>query len=116
VLEMLVFIVILWSLSKFIAITLVTYTVIGNLIAVYLAQELNKINQEELQFEADYTYSLSHVRNHAESIAFFHGEKQELNIIERRFFQIIQSNKRKINWERTQDIFNIKLLFKYFHL
>jgi vitamin B12/bleomycin/antimicrobial peptide transport system ATP-binding/permease protein len=106
VLEMLVFIVILWSLSKFIAITLVTYTVIGNLIAVYLAQELNKINQEELQFEADYTYSLSHVRNHAESIAFFHGEKQELNIIERRFFQIIQSNKRKINWERTQDIFN----------
>jgi vitamin B12/bleomycin/antimicrobial peptide transport system ATP-binding/permease protein len=106
VLEMTTFLVILWSLSQFVAIVLVFYTVIGNLIAVYLAQELNKINQEELEFEADYTYSLTHVRNHAESIAFFQGEKKELNIIQLRFYKIVQSAKRKINWERNQDIFN----------
>jgi vitamin B12/bleomycin/antimicrobial peptide transport system ATP-binding/permease protein len=106
VLEMTTFLVILWSLSQFVAIVLVFYTVIGNLIAVYLAQELNNINQEELEFEADYTYSLTHVRNHAESIAFFQGEKKELNIIQLRFYKIVQSAKRKINWERNQDIFN----------
>ncbi|MBW4629703.1 MAG: ATP-binding cassette domain-containing protein [Brasilonema octagenarum HA4186-MV1] len=106
VLEMATFLIILWSLSQFVAIVLVAYTIIGNLIAVYLAQELNKINQEELEFEADYTYSLTHIRNHGESIAFFQGEKKELNIIQRRFSKIIQSSKRKINWERTQDIFN----------
>ncbi|MDF5726149.1 MAG: ABC transporter ATP-binding protein/permease, partial [Rhizonema sp. PD37] len=85
VLEMTTFIIILWSLSKFVAVIVVVYTIIGNLIAVYLAQELNKINQEELESEADYTYCLTHVRNHAESIAFFQGENQELNIIQRRF-------------------------------
>ncbi|MEI2579457.1 ABC transporter ATP-binding protein/permease [Scytonema sp. PRP1] len=106
VLEMTTFLIILWSLSQWIAIALVGYTIIGNLIAVYLAQELNKIKQEELEFEADYTYSLTHVRNHAESIAFFQGEKQESNIIQRRFNNIIKSAKRKINWEITQDIFN----------
>ncbi|MCC5634836.1 ATP-binding cassette domain-containing protein [Nostoc sp. CHAB 5844] len=106
VLEMATFLVILWSLSQFVAVLLVVYTVIGNLIAVYLAQELNKIKQEELEHEADYNYSLTHVRNHAESIAFFRGEKKELNIILQRFNNIIKSAKRKINWEITQDIFN----------
>ncbi len=106
VLEMGTFLIILWSISRFVAIALIAYTIIGNLIAVYLAQELNKINQEELEFEADYTYSLTHIRNHAESIAFFQGENQELNIIQRRFINIIQSTKRRINWERTQDIFS----------
>jgi putative ATP-binding cassette transporter len=106
VLEMATFLVILWSLSQFVAVVLVVYTIIGNLIAVYLAQELNKIKQEELEFDADYTYGLTHVRNHAESIAFFQGEKQELNIIQRRFNNIIKSAKHKINWELTQDVFN----------
>ncbi|MCF2150432.1 ATP-binding cassette domain-containing protein [Desmonostoc muscorum LEGE 12446] len=106
VLEMTTFLVILWSISQPIAIALVVYTIIGNLIAVYLAQELNKINQQELEAEADHNYSLTHVRNHAESIAFFQGENQELNIIERRFNNIVKYTKRKINWERSQDIFN----------
>uniref|UniRef100_A0A2P1CYY5 ABC transporter n=1 Tax=Fischerella sp. CENA298 TaxID=1622126 RepID=A0A2P1CYY5_9CYAN len=106
VLEMITFLVILWSLSHFVAVILVAYTVIGNLIAVYLAQELNKIKQEELEHQGDYNYSVNHVRNHAESVAFFRGEKQELNIILRRFNNIIKSAKRKINWEVTQDIFN----------
>ena len=105
VLEMTTFLIILWSISQLVAVTLVVYTIIGNLIAVYLAQELNKINLEELEFEADYTYSMTHVRNHAESIAFFQGEKQEGNIIKRRFNNIIQSTKRKINWERNQETF-----------
>ncbi|WGV25104.1 ABC transporter ATP-binding protein/permease [Halotia branconii] len=106
VLEMTTFVIILWTLSQWVAIALVAYTVIGNLIAVYLAQELNNIKQEELEFTGDYTYSLTHVRNHAESIAFFQGEDKELNIIQRRFHKIVQNAKSRINWERSQDIFN----------
>ncbi|MEA5601251.1 ABC transporter ATP-binding protein/permease [Nostoc sp. UHCC 0252] len=104
-LEMITFLVILWSISQFVAVALVAYTIIGNLIAVYLTQELNKINQEELEFKADYAYALTHVRNHSESIAFFQGEKQESNIIQRRFSNIIKNATRKINWERNKDIF-----------
>jgi vitamin B12/bleomycin/antimicrobial peptide transport system ATP-binding/permease protein len=106
VLEMISFLIIVWSISQQIAIPLLFYTIIGNFIAVYLTQELNKINQEELKSQADYNYSLNHVRNHAESIAFFQGEKQEYNIIQRRFINLIKNIERKINWERGQEIFS----------
>ncbi|MBD2194869.1 MULTISPECIES: ABC transporter ATP-binding protein/permease [Calothrix] len=106
VLEMIAFLTILWSISQQVAIILVTYTIIGNLIAIYLTQELNKINQEELESKADYSYALTHVRDHAESIAFFQGENQELKIIQRRFINLISHAKSKINWERNKDIFN----------
>lgn len=105
VLEIVIFLSILWSISQFVASVLLVYTIIGNLIALYLSQELNKINQEKLSVEADYNYSLTHVRNHAESIAFFQGETQESNIIGRRFSQVIKNVQRKINWERNEDIF-----------
>ncbi|MFM6151694.1 MAG: ABC transporter ATP-binding protein/permease, partial [Sphaerospermopsis kisseleviana] len=93
-------------MSKQVAIILVIYTLLGNIVAVYLTQQINKINQEELQSKADYNYCLTHVRVHAESIAFFRGEKQESNIIGKRFQQLIKISKRRIGWERSQDFFN----------
>ena len=106
VLQMTTFLIILWSISRQIAVGLVFYTIIGNLIAIYLNQELNSINQAELESKADYNYCLTHVRNHAESIAFFRGEKQESNLIERRFSKLIKNTEHKINWERGKEIFN----------
>jgi vitamin B12/bleomycin/antimicrobial peptide transport system ATP-binding/permease protein len=106
ILEMTAFLLVLWSISESVALILVTYTVIGNFIAVYLTQELNKINREELEAKADYTYCLTHLRTHAESVAFFRGEKQESNIIARRFSNLIKNAKRKIDWERNSEIFN----------
>ncbi|ABA21245.1 ABC transporter-like protein [Trichormus variabilis ATCC 29413] len=105
VLEMGSALIILWTVSAEIAIYLIIYTIIGNLIAVYLNQSLNKINQEEIQFKADFAYCLTHVRNHAESIAFFQGEEEELNIIQRRFNNVIKTAERRLNWERGQDAF-----------
>ncbi|MBD2253926.1 ABC transporter ATP-binding protein/permease [Nostoc parmelioides] len=105
VLEMGSALIILWTVSAEIAIYLIIYTIIGNLIAVYLNQALNKINQEEIQFKADFAYCLTHVRNHAESIAFFQGEEEELNIIQRRFNNVIKTAERRLNWERGQDAF-----------
>ncbi len=100
------FLIIVWTISQQIAVALIIYTVIGNLIAGYLNQELININQAEIESKADYNYCLTYVRNHAESIAFFQGEKQELNIVQRRFINLIRSAKQKINWERNQAIFN----------
>nr|QXY08323.1 MdnE [uncultured Nostoc sp.] len=97
--------IILWTVSSQIAIYLIIYTIIGNLIAVYLNQAINKVNQEELAFKADFAYCLTHVRNHAESIAFFQGEDEELNIIQRRFDNVIKTAERRLNLERGQDAF-----------
>ncbi|HEY9801023.1 MAG TPA: ATP-binding cassette domain-containing protein [Leptolyngbyaceae cyanobacterium] len=106
ILEMTIFLIIVWSISQQIAISLLIYTIIGNIIATYLNQGLNKINQETFIAKAEYNYSLTHVRNHAESIAFFRGEKQEQNIIERRFLNLFKSSISKIKWERNQEIFS----------
>ena len=97
--------IILWIVSSQIAIYLVIYTIIGNLIAIYLNQAINKVNQEELAFKADFAYCLTHVRNHAESIAFFQGEDEELNIIQRRFNNVLKTAERRLNLERGQDAF-----------
>ena len=105
-LQMITFLVILWTISQQITIYLVIYTISGNFIAVYLTQELNKINRAELNSKAEYNYALTHVRDHAESIAFFRGEEQESKIIERRFNNIIKNAEQRINWERFQDLFN----------
>jgi putative ATP-binding cassette transporter len=103
---MLTFLVVVWSISRQIAIPLLFYTIIGNFIAAYLNQELSKINQAQLQSKADYNYALTHVRTHAESIAFFRGEKEEQNIIQRRFQEVINDTKNKINWEKGNEIFS----------
>jgi putative ATP-binding cassette transporter len=105
-LEMLTFLAVVWSISRQIAIPLLFYTIIGNFIAAYLNQELSKINQEQLESKADYNYALTHVRTHAESIAFFRGEKEEQNIIQRRFQEVINDTKNKINWEKGNEIFS----------
>lgn len=105
-LEMLTFLVVVWSISRQIAIPLMFYTIIGNFIAAYLNQELSKINQAQLQSKADYNYALTHVRTHAESIAFFRGEKEEQNIIQRRFQEVINDTKNKIKWEKGNEIFS----------
>lgn len=105
-LQMITFLVILWTISQQITIYLVIYTIAGNFIAVYLTQQLNKINQAELNSKAQYNYALTHVRDHAESIAFFRGEEQESKIVERRFNNILKNAEERINLERFQDLFN----------
>ncbi|MEH2104782.1 ABC transporter ATP-binding protein/permease [Nostoc sp.] len=106
ILQITSFLIIIWTISQQIALILVVYTITGNLIAIYLNQKANKINKEELEAKADYNYALTHVRNHAESIAFFQGENQEANIIQRRFSNIEKNAERRLNWEINQDVFN----------
>lgn len=105
-LELTTFFIILFTISQLAALILLAYTIIGNFIAIYLSQELDKITQQELESKANYSYSLTHIRNHAESIAFFQGEHQELNIVQRRFNYLLEGSISKINWERSKDIFN----------
>ncbi|WP_027403953.1 ABC transporter ATP-binding protein/permease [Aphanizomenon flos-aquae] len=104
--DMIAAVIILWTISSQVAIYLIIYTIVGNLFAIFLSQELARINREDLSFKADFNYCLTHVRNHAESIAFFQGETEELNIIKRRFDNVLKNAERRINWEKGQDIFN----------
>jgi putative ATP-binding cassette transporter len=105
IIEMAIFIGILWSISKVLAVVMIAYAIAGNLIVGSLGREMIQINSDQLERKGDYTYSLAHVRNHAESIAFFQGEAQELSIVKQKFSSLLQSSERLIEWQRNYQLF-----------
>ncbi|MBW4667890.1 MAG: ATP-binding cassette domain-containing protein [Cyanomargarita calcarea GSE-NOS-MK-12-04C] len=106
IIEMIVFIWILWSISKIMAVALIAYTIFGNIVAIFLSQELANINSDKLEDEADYRYYLTHVRDNAESIAFFQGEAKESSLLKQKFANLISNSERLIGWQRNLQLFN----------
>lgn len=99
------FIMILWSISKLIVFTLIIYAIVGNVVTIFLSREVAQINTDKLESEADYYYNLTHVRNNTESIAFFRGEEQELNLIKRKFTNLVKNIAQMIEWQRNLQLF-----------
>lgn len=102
---MITFISIIWSISKIMAIVLIFYSVLGNIVMVLLNQEIREINPRKLEAEAEFRYNLTHIRNNAESIAFFNGEEQELSLVKRRFDDLAQNISHMIGWQRNLQFF-----------
>ena len=99
------FVGILWSISKVIVFVLILYSIFGNAITIFLSREGSAINSDKLESEADYRYCLTHVRNNAESIAFFRGEVQESRLVKKKFTDLIENFTRIIDWQRNLQLF-----------
>ena len=96
---------ILWSISKFLAIFLIGYALVGTVLAALYGRRLITLNFNQLRREADFRYGLVHVRDNAESIAFYQGEAQEMGQIRRRFVDALQNFRSLIVWQRNLDFF-----------
>ena len=96
---------ILWSISIPLSMFLIIYAVSGTAIAVVLGRKLIPLNFNQLRREADFRYGLVHVRDNAESIAFYRGERQELSEIKRRFGEAVLNFNMLIGWQRNVDYF-----------
>ncbi|WP_083626163.1 ABC transporter ATP-binding protein/permease [Planktothrix serta] len=96
---------ILFSISKSLSIFLLIYAAIGTIITVLIGRRLIPLNFNQLRREADFRYGLVHVRDNAESIAFYQGEHQELNQVKQRFFQAFQNFNVLIGWQRNVNYF-----------
>ena len=96
---------ILWSISKSLSIFLLIYASVGTIITVFVGQRLIPINFNQLKREADFRYGLIHVRDNAESIAFYQGEEQELLQVKERFFKAFKNFNLLIGWQRNVDYF-----------
>ena len=77
IIDLIAFSGILWSISKTLVGVLILYAVMGNLITAFFSQRLIQLNGNQFRYEANFRYGLVHVRNNAESIAFYGGEEQE---------------------------------------
>ncbi len=106
------FIVVLWSISSQLALWLLIYSVGGTAVIVFASRKLVALNFQQLKLEADFRYGLVHIRDNAESIAFYRGEKQESREAERRLGGAIRNYNRLIIWEALISV--IQRSYDYF--
>ncbi|HYP03897.1 MAG TPA: ABC transporter ATP-binding protein/permease [Cyanobium sp.] len=106
------FIIVLWSINGRLALVLLVYAVIGTALVIFASHRLVSLNFKQLKLEADFRYGLVHIRDNAESIAFYRGEEQEAKEGERRLGGAIRNYNRLIIWEAMISV--IQRSYDYF--
>ena len=71
------FIGVLWMISSMLVAMLVVYAVAGTAISIAIGRKLVRLHYHQYEKEANFRYGLVRVRDNAESIAFYRGEKRE---------------------------------------
>jgi putative ATP-binding cassette transporter len=106
------FIVVLWTISSTLALWLLVYSVAGTAVIVFASRKLVALNYDQLRLEADFRYGLVHIRDNAESIAFYRGESQESREAGRRLGGAIRNYNKLIVWEALISV--IQRSYDYF--
>ncbi len=90
---------ILWTISPWLAVTLIGYSAVGTYAAIVVGRRLVVINFDQERYEADFRFGLVHVRDNAESIAMYGGEAQEHRELSRRFEWVVSNFKLLLKWQ-----------------
>ena len=106
------FIIVLWSISPKLATWLLVYSLLGTGVIVFAGRRLVVLNYAQLKLEADFRYGLVHIRDNAESIAFYRGEDQEFGEADRRLVGAIRNYNRLIIWQALISV--IQRSYDYF--
>jgi vitamin B12/bleomycin/antimicrobial peptide transport system ATP-binding/permease protein len=112
ILDLVAFTGILYSISTQLTIGLFGYVSLGTILAIWIGTKLIKINFNQLRLEGDFRYGMVHVRDNAESIAFYRGENLELGQVESRLGRAIRNYDLLIIWFAFLDIF--QYAYNYF--
>lgn len=96
---------ILWSISTKLVVILVFYAAFGTIVSILLGKRLLHLNFEQIHKNANLRYGLMHVRDNAESIAFYQGEEREKNQVLERLKAAISNNLVLVAWERNLSFF-----------
>ncbi|MEO8205703.1 MAG: ABC transporter ATP-binding protein/permease [Chthoniobacterales bacterium] len=99
------FIGVLWTISIKLPLVLFLYAGIGTLLSILIGRRLVGLHFKQYQKEADFRYGLIRVREYAESIAFFRGEKREHRDLIHRFAEVVKNTYLIIAWNRTLAFF-----------
>ncbi len=97
-------ILILLTISKTLTFSLFGYAAFATSILLYAGKNLVKLDYDQLRYEADFRYGLVHIRDNAESIAFYSGESPERNETERRLGEVVRNFNLVIIWRVIIDV------------
>ncbi len=97
-------ILILWSISTTLTWSLFGYAAFATSILLVAGKNLVRIDYDQLRYEADFRYGLVHVRDNAESIAFYSGEEPEKIESQRRLGSVVKNFNLLIIWRVIIDV------------
>ncbi len=99
------FLGVLWSISGTLVGVAVVYAVFGTFMCFVIARRLVGLHYDKYQKEADLRYGLVRVRDNAESIAFYRGEKREHLDLIHRLASVVANMRSIIIWNRNLGFF-----------
>ncbi len=97
-------IIILWSISTNLTLSLFGYAAFATGILLIAGKNLVRIDFDQLRYEADFRYGLVHIRDNAESIAFYSGEEPEKLETQRRLDEVVRNFNLLIIWRVIIDV------------
>lgn len=99
------FLIVLWLISPTLVGVLTACVVAGSLLTIVIGRPLIEINFEQRRREADFRYALVGLRNNAEAIALYGGERREQVGLVQRLYALVQNFNRLIEWQRNLAFF-----------
>jgi putative ATP-binding cassette transporter len=99
------FVGVLWMISGTLVAILIAYAIAGTAISVLIGRELVRLHYQQYGKEADFRYGLVRLRDNAESIAFYRGEKREHLDLVNRLSKAVTNMRLIINRNRNLGFF-----------
>jgi putative ATP-binding cassette transporter len=99
------FLGVLWAVSGKLVVVLFFYATIGTVVSMLFGRRLVGLYFNQYQKEATFRYGLVRVRENAESIAFFRGEKREHRDLIERLNLVLDNTFWIIGWTRNLGFF-----------
>ncbi len=97
-------IIILWTISSALTFSLFGYAAFATAVLLIAGKNLVRIDFDQLRYEADFRYGLVHIRDNAESIAFYSGEEPERLETQRRLGSVVRNFNLLIIWRVIIDV------------
>ncbi len=99
------FLGVLWAVSGKLVGVLFIYATVGTVVSMLFGRRLVGLYFDQYQKEASFRYGLVRVRDNAESIAFFRGEKREHRDLIERLSETLDNSFWIIGWTRNLGFF-----------
>ena len=99
------FLGVLWAVSGQLVAVLFIYATVGTAVSMFFGRRLVGLYFNQYQKEATFRYGLVRVRDAAESIAFFRGEKREHRDLIERLNAVLENSYWIIGWTRNLGFF-----------